>query len=221
MGPQRSGRKTARDLVADYLREHIHSGNFEPGHKLNVSVVADELGVSHTPTREAFQLLDSEGLVQVDAYRGARVSELSADEYQEIFLMRLGLEELAARLGAENITDSEVEAARQELSAMKDAAKRDDIDAFVRHDQEFHRIHYSSSGRRRLGERILSLRSAAERYIRLGYRTPNVDFDDVLESHARLLQTMEERNGEMSEKIISEDLSRTYAAVYERLKHHE
>lgn len=210
-------RRTARDLVADHIRGLVLAGDLAPGRKLNVGEFADELGVSHTPTREALQLLASEGLVQLNAYRGAYVAELSANEYEEIFLMRLGLEELAAKLGAEHIDDDGVAAARAEYERMRVAADAGDIDGFVQADRGFHRIHYLASGRTGLWERIISLRSTAERYTRLGYRLPSVDMQDAARSHLGLLQAIEARNGDLAKALVSTDLNRTFHAVYAEL----
>lgn len=210
-------RQTARDLVADHIRVLVLAGDLPPGRKLNVAEFADELGVSHTPTREALQLLASEGLVRLNAYRGAYVAELSADEYEEIFLMRLGLEELAAKLGAERIDDEGIAQARAENERMRAAADADDIDGFIQADRSFHRIHYLASGRATLWERIISLRSAAERYTRLGYKLPNVDMQDAARSHLGLMQAIESRNGDLAKALIATDLSRTFHAVHAEL----
>lgn len=210
-------RQTARDLVADHIRSQVLAGDLAPGRKLNVAEFAEELGVSHTPTREALQLLASEGLVRLNAYRGAYVAELSADEYEEISLMRLGLEELAAKLGAERIDDQGIAEARAEYERLRAAADADDIDGFIEADRSFHRIHYLASGRTTLWERIISLRSAAERYTRLGYQLPSVDMQDAARSHQGLLQAIESRNGDLAKALTSADLNRTFQAVYETL----
>src|SRR5438309_2138869 len=101
-------RQTTANLVADYLREQIVAGRLAPGQRLNVVQCANELGVSQTPAREALQLLAHEGLVVLHAYKEAAVASLSADEYEEIFIMRIGLEGLAAQLGAERISDDDI-----------------------------------------------------------------------------------------------------------------
>lgn len=210
-------RQTARDIVADHIRTLVLAGDLPPGRKLNVAEFADELGVSHTPTREALQLLASEGLVRLSAYRGAHVAELSADEYEEIFLMRLGLEELAAKLGAERIDDEGVAAARTEYDRMVAAADAANVDDFIQADRAFHRVHFLASGRQSLWERIISLRSAAERYTRLGYQLPNVDMHDAARSHLRLMQAIEARDGELAKALIGTDLNRTFRAVHAEL----
>ena len=210
-------RMTARELVAQNLRTRILAGQFPPGRKLNVAEFAEEIGVSHTPTREAFQLLASEGLVRISAYRGARVAELSFEEYEEIFLMRLGLEELAADLGAQRIDPDGAKAAREAIEQMAVAAEAENVEAFLAADREFHRVHYEASSRPRLWERIGALRSAAERYIRLGYELPDVDMSETLRGHRAVLAAIEARNGSAAREAIRDDLQRTFQTVHRKL----
>ena len=210
-------RKTARDIVADYLRTEILAGRFPPGRKLNVAEFAGLLGVSHTPTREAFQLLASERLVTIAAYRGSCVAELAADDYEEIFLMRIRLEGLAARLGAEAISNDDIEQARRRIRELGEAAAAGDIDRFLEVDREFHRIHYLASGRDTLWERILSLRFAAERYTRLGYELPGIDMKATTKRHRALMRAVEHRDGAAAEREIVSDLTMTFETVHARL----
>jgi DNA-binding GntR family transcriptional regulator len=210
-------RRTARDIVADHVRREIIVGNLPPGRKLTVSELALALQVSQTPTREALQLLASEGLVQINAFRGAVVAALSADEYEEIFLMRINLEALAARLGAERITDEGLERLRSRFGALEDAARSGDVDTFIEADRRFHQEHYLASGRVQLCERILNLRSTAERYVRLGYSLPDVGLGDTVASHGRVLRAVERRRGDRAEAEITRDLKRTFKAVHTKL----
>jgi GntR family transcriptional regulator, rspAB operon transcriptional repressor len=213
-----SRRQTAREHVAEYLRREILSGALEPGERLQVDVISSLLKVSHTPTREAFQQLEAGGLLVINAYRGAHVAELSALEYEEIFLMRVGLEGLAARTGAEAIDDAGVELMRTHLAEMRAAAKRGDVDEFLERDRAYHRVHYTASGRVRLWERIIDLRYAAERYTRLGYRLVDVGIPDVLASHTEILDAVSRRDGPVAETLITEDLKRTYDSVTRTLR---
>ena len=219
IGSQPVTRLSARDVVVDYVRKGILTGQLAPGQRLAVNEVAGLLGVSHTPTREAFQYLAAEGLIQINAYRGAHVTDLSTEEYEEISLMRMALEALAARTGAELIDDRSVEIAKAHLAAMGKAAKRGDVDQFIQIDREFHRTHYMASGRQRLWERIISLRYMAERYTRLGYRLSSAtSMESAFASHNSILQAVEQRDGEAAERLILADLRVTFDTVSEELR---
>lgn len=214
-------RKTARDLIADHLRRAILNEELEGGQKLSVGEIANELGVSHTPTREAFQLLAGEGFVKIHAFRGAHVAELSADEYQEIMLMRIALEGLAARLGAERIDEEGLARMTRWFEKMVEAADRDDPVEFIEVDREFHAAHYRASGRESLWDRIIGLRYTAERYTRRGYQTPGLTIQDTVVSHRRLLEAVQERDGERASLEISRDLEQTYQQIWTDLQKSE
>jgi DNA-binding GntR family transcriptional regulator len=212
-GPTDVRRRTTANLVADYLRERIVSGKLPPGQRLSVVACAAELGFSQTPTREALQLLAHEGLVTLHAYKEATVAELSADDYEEIFVMRVGLEGLAARLGAEKITDAGIELLRSNLAELGEAARAQDIDRFIEVDRRFHHTHYTAAGRERLWSRIINLRTTAERYTRLGYQLPGIGLTDTVNSHTRLFNAVERRDGERARHEIVSDLTNTYDIV--------
>jgi DNA-binding GntR family transcriptional regulator len=209
-------RPTSRDFVAAELRQEIVRGELEGGTKLNPAEIAERYGVSQTPAREALQLLASEGLVRNDAFRGARVAELSAEEYEEVYLMRIGLEDLAARLGAEHISDEAVEEMSELLSQMASAAQQGDVDQFYTLDRHFHLIHYSASGRQSLVDRIMNLRLSSERYARAAYAMPRVSMRVTLKTHRALLAAVRARDGERSAAVLKDDLTSTLEAFREQ-----
>ncbi|MFI0480735.1 GntR family transcriptional regulator [Actinomadura sp. 9N215] len=205
----RRPRLTARDVVAEELRRGIVSGRLTPGTKLNPQEVAKLLGVSQTPAREAIQLLASEGLIQNDPFRGAQVSPLTVEEYEELYLMRTGIEGFAARLGAERISAEGVEQMATLLAEMESAAKADDIDGFYENDRRFHELHYRATGRESLVRRIMNLRIATERYARVAYRMPKVNMEDTLATHGSLLEAVRAGDGPRCEAVLQDDLRRT------------
>jgi DNA-binding GntR family transcriptional regulator len=211
-------RPTARDIVADGLRREIVRGELPVGEKLSPGELAERFAVSQTPAREALQLLASEGLVRIDPFRGARVAPLSAEEYEELYLMRIGLEALAARLGAERISDAELAEVERELDELEQAAAAGDLDRFYEHDRRFHLIHYGAAGRPSLVERIMSLRTASERYARQAYAgMRNVGMEDTVASHRRIVEGIRAHDGKAAERAIRDDLERTLATFSEWL----
>ena len=210
-------RPTARDLVADELRRAIVRGELQAGDKLSPGELAERFAVSQTPAREALQLLASEGLLSNDPFRGVRVAA-PAEEYEELYLMRVGLEGLAARLGSERIGDEDVAELERELDAMGAAAEDDDLDRFYEHDRRFHLIHYGASGRTGLVSRIMSLRTASERYARHAYAgLEHVSMVDTVVSHRAILDAVRARDGDAAERAIRADLDRTLETLAERL----
>jgi DNA-binding GntR family transcriptional regulator len=209
-------RLTARDVVARELRRQIVRGELRPGEKLSPADLAEGFNVSQTPAREALQLLASEGMLRNDPYRGARVSELTVEEYEELFLMRKGLEGLAARLGAERVSDADVARMEELFAELEKAAEDGDIDRFYEHDRLFHLIHYAATERESLVRRIMNLRMSSERYVRQAYVMPNVSMKDTVETHRELLDAVRARDGERCERVITADLTRTLETFAEQ-----
>jgi GntR family transcriptional regulator, rspAB operon transcriptional repressor len=203
-------------MVADELRRAIVTGEFPSGYQVNPSEIAERYGTSPTPAREAIQLLATEGLLKSDAYRVARVSEMTAEEYEELYLMRRGLETLAARLGTERITEEGIAEMAVRLEAMSEAAREDDIDTFYVHDIEFHRTHYGAAGRPSLLRRIMTLRATSERYSRMAYSMPHVSMDATVETHRAMLDAVRAGDGEAAAADLDEDLNATLEAFAER-----
>jgi DNA-binding GntR family transcriptional regulator len=211
-----SRRPTSRDYVAGELRQAIVRSELEAGEKLNPSDIAERYGVSQTPAREALQLLSSEGLVRNDSFRGARVTELSAEEYEELYLMRIGLEQLAARLGAERIDQAGIDEMAELLEQMAAAAREGDIDHFYTLDRRFHLVHYSASGRQSLVGRIMQLRVSSERYARVAYELPRVSMKDTIETHRELLVAVRAHDGDRCAQVLEDDLMRTLETFNEQ-----
>jgi DNA-binding GntR family transcriptional regulator len=107
--PQGQDFVTKRQFAADWLRETIISGEFPPGHRVRQQVIADRLGVSATPIREAIWQLDSEGYLESVPHVGFRVVRPREDSFEEVFELRVLLEGRITRASAATITDADVE----------------------------------------------------------------------------------------------------------------
>jgi len=132
-------RTVLREQVKDVLLQRIASGELEPGERLVETRIAQELGTSQAPVREALRDLELLRLVESEPFRGSRVRKFGEEEMTEVYPVRAALEELAARLATVNL-DGDVSALEVELEAMKRAVKRDDTKSLVDHDIAFHRL---------------------------------------------------------------------------------
>ena len=203
-------RGTAKELVVARLREQIVSGELPPGEHLNLRVLTEQLGVSMTPIREAIEQLIAEGLIRSDRYKGAWVTELSAEEYQEVYLSRIRLEGLAHRLGAEQIDAAGCNELEECLTRMSAASAAGDVDEFIRHDRQYHQVIFEASGRESLRRRIMALRYAAERYTRAVFSLPVGGMVDTINSHHGILAACRKHDGAEAERLITEDMQMTY-----------
>lgn len=161
---ERLDREKAPEQVLNRLREAIITGQLRPGFRMPQAELAESLGVSRMPIREALNKLEAEGLVVIHPYRGAEVAELSAEELSEIYEIRIALETLALSLGVPQLDASSLEKLRNVLQKMD---HEEDSSAWLALNTEFHTLLYQSSSRALLIAHIENLRNKSDRYLRL------------------------------------------------------
>jgi DNA-binding GntR family transcriptional regulator len=157
-------RTVLREQVKEQLLERILSGEYRPGERLVETRIAQQLGTSQAPVREALRDLESLRLVESAPFRGARVRAVSEEELAEIYPVRAALEEVAARAATTRLAGA-VGDLEHQLAEMRDAADRGDLHALVEHDVRFHRLIVEASGNRILLDVWQSLRVEARTII--------------------------------------------------------
>ena len=138
-------RTVLREQVKELLLERILRGDVKPGERLVETRIAQELGTSQAPVREALRDLELLGLVESEAFRGSRVREFSNEELLDVFPVRAVLEELAAKLAVRRLK-GDVSALEHEVKEMLKAAKAGDTRTQVAHDIAFHRALVEGAG---------------------------------------------------------------------------
>lgn len=125
-------------LVGEALEKLILAGELSPGSKLNEAALAERLGVSRGPLREAFRTLAETGLIRQEKNRGAYVREIEVVEAADIYEVRAGLDATAGRLLAGRITTAQLAVLREFATGMQRAASANDVDAFHTLNLAFH-----------------------------------------------------------------------------------
>ena len=189
--------RTMQDSVVAALRARILRGLIKPGQRIIERVIADELGVSKTPVREALTQLEGEGWVKITPHKGAIVTALSLKELKEIYLMRVQLEGLATRLAAERMTEPTLQNLRDLVAQMAPLGPTQ-IDAFMALHAEFHKVFYRSSDHAILCEIVESLRHRSLRY-RWAYM-------DLAEARTRMLNQRRLMLDMLSQKVPPEKI---------------
>ena len=156
-------KRTAQDLVLTAMREAILSGEVPPGARLRQERLAQRFGTSRIPVREALRALEYEGLVQSAPYRGFTVTELDADDIEEVYDLRILLEGHAVRLAVPLITDEDLRALEGLYTEMAEASPGD---AQLAARERFYIRLYSMTGRPRLVALIARLRQEVARSLR-------------------------------------------------------
>jgi DNA-binding GntR family transcriptional regulator len=151
-----------RDVVCDAIRDSIASGAHRPGERLVEDRLAEELGVSRNPVREALRALEVEGYVELIPRRGAIVADLSAAVVAEIFEVRGALEALGARLAAGRATPTQVRRLERLLDTSDQALKRGDLRRMPDLNTRFHALILDMGGNALLGETMAPLRGRTQ-----------------------------------------------------------
>jgi DNA-binding GntR family transcriptional regulator len=159
--------RTANSFVADTLRRAIVSGVLKAGMPLRQEELAEALGVSRIPVREALRQLEAEGLIIFEAHKGATVGELSAADFDEMTEMRIALEVLALRLSVPNLTDNDIRECEATLDDMdQEMEQQKDLQRLCTLHIRFHLALYGRANRPRLMGTIEGLHQKVERYVR-------------------------------------------------------
>lgn len=154
------------EKVAHELREAIQTGALEPGERLVERKLAERLGVSHIPVREALTKLADEGLVDRAPRRGARVAELSAEELDEISSLRTVLEQFVAARVQQRWNPRFEARLKKIVDGMITAAQRGDVDAMFALDRRFHEALWEMADHRTLSSIAAQLRGRINGFLR-------------------------------------------------------
>jgi DNA-binding GntR family transcriptional regulator len=194
-------RRTAEREIYEQLKRAILRSQLAPGAWLPQEELAEQFGVSRMPIRDALRMLSAEGLVELLPHRGARVAPLSAEELEELYAVRMGLECLAARLAAARMTPVVLERMAQALRWLGELGRSTDLEAYLEAEAEYHRVCYAASGRERLCRNVADLRQRADRYLRAVFDGP-ARFHESLRHQRRLYAACERRDGPGAERTL-------------------
>jgi DNA-binding GntR family transcriptional regulator len=197
--------KTIRRKVYDFLREQLLSGEIPPHERLIETKIAQEVGISRTPVREALHNLELEGLIESIPRVGYVVKPISKDEIEEICEIRTINECLAARWAMQRITPRELQALERNLSISEAEVKKGNPRSFVELDAEFHEIVARASG----SERLLELCQTLRRHM-LRYRIESIfNAENVLRAiggHQRIFDCIAKRDEACIEQAVKDHL---------------
>jgi len=203
--PPANGRmenRTLRERVYEVLRDDILSGHLGPGAELSEVALAERLGVSRGPIREALGLLCAQGLVTMQPRRGAYVSVLTRQEFLEAYQVREALEALAARLACERVDDDAIaalEALHEEMcAAVRDRAVQRFFDA----NQRFHLTLVALSGNGRLIDIHAQLVQRMGRYIARSLSLRG-NLERSLGEHQEIIDALRARDGARAAAAVS------------------
>lgn len=178
-----------RDVVFNTLRQGILTGELKPGERLMEIHLADRLGVSRTPIREAIRMLELEGLVTMMPRRGAEVARISKQDIQDVLEVRLALDSLATRLACERISEKQKEELKASAEKFIEATATRDAVEIAHADVQFHDVILAASHNKRLVQMVNNLAERIYRY-RLEYIKDETNHRGLIEEHERIMNSV-------------------------------
>ena len=190
-----------RDVVFNTLRRAILRGELKPGERLMEIQLANKLGVSRTPIREAIRKLELEGLVLMIPRKGAEVAEITRKNMMDVLEVRKALEELATELACERIGKEQIAEMRVAAKEFERTLKTGDVTQIAEADEKFHDILYIATNNQRL---ILLLNNLREQMYRLRVEHLKLKecYTQLLAEHDIIIDCVEKRNKEAAKDIV-------------------
>ena len=184
-----------RDVVFNTLRKAILTGELKPGERLLEIHLANRLGVSRTPIREAIRKLELEGLVNMIPRRGAEVAQITEKSLREVLEVRRALDALCAELACDRITAEEEEMLKQACDEFERATETKDATTIAAADVALHDIIVQATGNRRLIQLINNLSEQMYRY-RFEYIKDENRHDNLIDEHRMIYESIIGRDKE-------------------------
>ena len=194
-----------RDVVFNTLRQAILKGELEPGERLMEIQLAERLGVSRTPIREAIRKLELEGLVLMIPRKGAEVAKISARSLRDVLEVRRALEELAIELACQRRTEEDLGELQKAQDEFKKAIADGDAMRIAETDEHYHDVIYSGTQNAKLIQMLNNLREQMYRY-RLEYIKDADKRKILILEHERVLKAIRDRKVAEAKEAMREHI---------------
>ena len=193
---------SVRERTYEHLKSVILSGRFRPGERLAEEHLAEELGVSRTPVREALHKLEQDGLIEPLESRGFCIPQGSPEEVADLFDLRTVLEGYTLRLICGQVTDEKIKALQEMVEKSVDALNRKKVNEVFHWNTQFHdTLHDMVADRRRFHSLIVNMR----KYV-LRYRKDTLQYPDAarrtIEGHRMIILALKLKDPEICERVM-------------------
>jgi DNA-binding GntR family transcriptional regulator len=211
-------RRVLADVVTDDLRDAIIAHELEPGRRLAEDDLANQMGVSRGPVREALARLEREGLVVIERHKGARIASWGRSDVEEIFSLRLVLEQLAIEWACRNATAADIEAIEGVVKEFRDLTdKQRTVKVVSQFDLDFHSAIFSAAHHDRLERAWEILRSQIHSFLIYTWNRDDSINKSLMSSwdrdHQIFVDIIKKRDVEMGLKEIKAHVERGFTRV--------
>ncbi|WP_010280993.1 GntR family transcriptional regulator [Bacillus timonensis] len=207
--------RSVRDVIYEFLRDSILSGEYETGKHLKERELSKEFGVSTTPIKEAIRRLEQEGLVSTQARRGTFVSEGIMKSVEEITLARSSLEGVAVRIATNKITDVEIEILEDIIRMMKENTIQKDKENLIQLNEKFHKTITQFAKNSYIQKQIEAIRGF-DRFIRKKALSYTDELERAFYEHKSIFDKIVERDPEGAEIAMINHIRRTSEMIQDR-----
>ena len=206
-----------RDVVFNTLRQAILTGELKPGERLMEIHLANRLGVSRTPIREAIRKLELEGLVTMIPRRGAEVAQITEKSMKDVLEVRRTLDALSAELACERISPEEEESLKKACQDFENAVKTKDAKVIAKADVALHDIIAAATGNQRLIQLINNLAEQMYRY-RFEYIKDASQHERLIQEHRVIYESIVKKDTEAAAEMAKVHIDNQEKAVIARIR---
>ncbi|HAQ41568.1 MAG TPA: GntR family transcriptional regulator [Clostridiales bacterium] len=201
-----------RDVVFKNIRDAILSGSLKPNERLMEKELADRLGVSRTPVREALRKLELEGFIEIIPRKGAIVKQVTSKEIKDVLEIRSVLEALAAKSACLKITENEKAQLLKAKEEFENAVRSNNVDLMAQKDVEFHDIIFNATKNERLMQIINNLREQIYRY-RITYLYDKKYLENIVKEHVEIYSAIVNKDVDGAEKSSMDHINNQQKAI--------
>lgn len=203
-----------RDVVFMSLREAILKGDLKPGERLLELQLADKLGVSRTPIREAIRMLEQEGLAVTIPRRGAEVAKMTLKDMEDVLEIREALDELAVKIACVKISEEQFDMLIEKKLAFEASTQTREVKKIAEADVSFHDVIYEATGNPKLVSMLNHLREQVYRY-RVEYIKNEKNHPVLIAEHEAIVEAIRERDVEKAALAMQVHVKNQAVAVKE------
>lgn len=207
---------TLRERIVDFIKDSVVSGRLKPGERVPEQEIAENLGISRTPIREAFRQLESEGFISVTPRKGAVVSPITDKDVNEFYAIKSLLEGFAAKTACTKLTQKDIKRLESLNSQMGRCAEKSDVKGFFKLDYQFHDIFLKACGNEKLCAMVYQLVQQFERFRITALSVPGRMTDSV-KQHRDIIEAFRESNVALVESLVMANAEKSGHMLVEEL----
>lgn len=206
-----------RDVVFNTLRKAILTGELQPGERLMEIHLANQLGVSRTPIREAIRKLELEGLVIMIPRRGAEVAQITEKDLKDVLEVRRALDALCAELACDRITDEEKFQLKKACTEFENATATKDVTTIAAADVKLHDIIVAATGNKRLIQLVNNLSEQMYRY-RFEYIKDENQHNNLVAEHRMIYEGIVKHDKEKAAQAAREHIDNQEKSIIRQIR---